>query len=40
MIKLSSKIKIIISDFDGVFTDGSFYIDEKLNQQKKMDFKD
>lgn len=40
MLKLSPKIKMIISDFDGVFTDGSFYIDENLNQQKKLNFKD
>lgn len=31
---------MVISDFDGVFTDGSFYIDENMNQQKKMNFKD
>ena len=40
MLKLSSSIKLVVSDFDGVFTDGSFYIDENLNQTKKLNFKD
>ena len=40
MLKLSKNIKMVISDFDGVFTDGSVYFDEKLNQQKKMNFSD
>lgn len=31
---------MVISDFDGVFTDGSVYFDEKLNQQKRMNFSD
>ena len=30
MLKLSKNIKMVISDFDGVFTDGSVYFDEKL----------
>lgn len=40
MLKLSKNIKMVISDFDGVFTDGSVYFDEKLNQQKRMNFSD
>ena len=28
-LKLSKNIKMVISDFDGVFTDGSIYISEK-----------
>jgi len=40
MLKLSSSIKLVVSDFDGVFTDGCFYIDENLNQTKKLNFKD
>lgn len=40
MLELSKNIKMVISDFDGVFTDGSVYFDEKLNQQKRMNFSD
>ncbi len=40
MLKLSKKIKMIVSDFDGVFTDGSVYISEKNEVQKKLSFKD
>ena len=29
MLKLSKNIKMVISDFDGVFTDGYVYISEK-----------
>lgn len=31
---------MVISDFDGVFTDGSFLLDENLNQQKRVNFID
>lgn len=40
MLKLSSDIKFIATDFDGVFTDCLVYIDENMVQQKKMSFKD
>ena len=40
MLELSKKIKMIVSDFDGVFTDGSVYISEKNEVQKKLSFKD
>lgn len=40
MLKLSKEIKMVISDFDGVFTDGSIYISEKNEVQKKLNFKD
>ncbi|MBR3605231.1 MAG: HAD hydrolase family protein [Candidatus Gastranaerophilales bacterium] len=40
MLKLSKDIKFIVSDFDGVFTDGSVYISEKNEVQKKLNFKD
>ena len=40
MLNLSSDIKMIVSDFDGVFTDGSVYISEKNDVQKKLNFKD
>ena len=39
-LKLSKGIKLIVSDFDGVFTDGSVYISEKNEVQKKLNFKD
>ena len=39
-LKLSSDIKMVISDFDGVFTDGTFLLDENLNQQKSVNFID
>ncbi len=39
-LKLSKNIKMVISDFDGVFTDGSFLLDENLNQQKRVNFVD
>lgn len=31
---------MVVSDFDGVFTDGSVYISEKNDVQKKLNFKD
>ncbi len=37
---LSNKIKMVVCDFDGVFTDGSVYISEKNDVQKKLNFKD
>lgn len=40
MLKLSKNIKMIVSDFDGVFTDGSVYISENSEVTKKLNFKD
>ena len=40
MLNLSKDIKMVVSDFDGVFTDGSVYISEKNEVQKKLNFKD
>lgn len=40
MLKLSKEIKLVASDFDGVFTDGSVYLDEDLKQVKKINFSD
>ena len=37
---LSDEIKMVVSDFDGVFTDGSVYISEGNEVQKKLNFKD
>ncbi len=39
-MKLPHNIKMVVSDFDGVFTDGSVYISEKNEVQKKLNFKD
>lgn len=39
-LKLSKKIKLIVSDFDGVFTDGGIFIDEDFKITKKISFKD
>ncbi len=39
-LRLSKNIKLIASDFDGVFTDGSLYLDEDLKQVKKINFSD
>ncbi len=38
--KLPKNIKLIVSDFDGVFTDGSIYISETMETTKKINFKD
>ena len=39
-LQLSKDIKMVVSDFDGVFTDGSVYISEQNEVQKKINFKD
>lgn len=39
-LQLSNEIKLVVSDFDGVFTDGSVYISEQNEVQKKLNFKD
>lgn len=39
-LKLPKGIKLIASDFDGVFTDGSIYICEDSKTSKKINFKD
>ena len=41
-LKFKDKIKLVISDFDGIFTDGSIYIndDEKFSSYKKINFSD
>lgn len=37
---IPKKIKMIISDFDGIMTDGGIYIDENLNKSRRICFKD
>ncbi len=39
-IKNKDKIKLIVSDFDGVFTDGCVYISDDYKESKKINFKD
>lgn len=39
-LDLSANIKLIVSDFDGIFTDGSVYITEEKTILKKVSFKD
>lgn len=39
-LKLAKNIKLIISDFDGIFTDGGIYIFEDFQTAKKLSFKD
>lgn len=39
-LKLPKTIKMIISDFDGIMTDGGIYVDENLNISRKIHFKD
>lgn len=39
-LKIPKTIKMIISDFDGVMTDGGIYVDENLNVSRKIHFKD
>ena len=40
MIKLPKTIKMVITDFDGIITDNSVYIDENGNMSRKLNFKD
>jgi len=39
-LKIPKTIKMIVSDFDGIMTDGSVYIDEDLKMSRKIHFKD
>ena len=39
-LNLSPKIKLIVSDFDGIFTDNSVYIFDDGNSAKKLSYKD
>lgn len=39
-LKIPKTIKMIISDFDGVLTDGGIYMDEDLKVTRKVHFKD
>lgn len=39
-LDLSANIKLIVSDFDGIFTDGTVYITAEKTKLKKVSFKD
>lgn len=39
-LKIPKTIKMIISDFDGIMTDGGIYIDEDLKMSRKLHYKD
>lgn len=39
-LKIPKTVKMIISDFDGVMTDGGIYIAEDLSVSRKLNFKD
>lgn len=39
-LKIPKTVKMIISDFDGVMTDGGVYIDEDLRMSRKLHYKD
>lgn len=39
-LNLGSSIKLIVTDFDGVLSDGSLYIDDNFNTSKKISYKD
>ena len=39
-LNVSSKIKLIVSDFDGIFTDNSVFVLNENTKLKKLSFKD
>ena len=39
-LNLSKNIKILICDFDGVFTDGGIFVGENYQTFKKVSYKD
>ena len=40
ILDLGSSIRLIATDFDGVLSDGSLYIDDNMVTSKKMSYKD
>lgn len=40
MLKINNKIKLIVSDFDGIFTDGCVIINQDGSTSKKLSFMD
>ncbi len=39
-MQIPNNIKMVVTDFDGIFTDGSVYIDEDRKISRKISFKD
>lgn len=39
-MQIPNNIKMVVTDFDGIFTDGSVYIDEDRKITRKISFKD
>ena len=39
-LKIPKSIKMVVTDFDGIITDGCIYIDEKTSMSRKISFKD
>ena len=39
-LQLNSSIRLIVTDFDGVLTDGSLYVDDNMITSKRMSYKD
>lgn len=39
-LNIPKTIKMIISDFDGIMTDGGIYVDEDLKMSRKLHYKD
>lgn len=39
-LNIPNTVKMIISDFDGIMTDGGVYIDEDLKMSRKLHYKD
>lgn len=39
-LKIQKTIKMVITDFDGVLTDGGIYINEDMSVSRKINFKD
>lgn len=39
-LNIPKSIKMVVTDFDGVLTDGSIYVDENLSITRKVNFKD
>lgn len=39
-MRIPSSVKMIVSDFDGIFTDNCIYIDDNMKTSRKLNFKD
>ena len=39
-LKFSEKIKLVVTDFDGIITDNCVYVDENKNMSRRLNFRD